>query len=104
MFVMFATGTFGMVTMSGDREKDVRDIVIVMHEIGVGGLNLEIVMDNESSLQSVVECSTGHVRLPELPSEICVSGETPGQASGARDLYELSNNQGGGPILLAFPT
>lgn len=31
-----------------------RAIVSVMQEIGVGGFNLEIVIDNESSLQSVV--------------------------------------------------
>ena len=49
VLVMFATGMLGMVVISGDREKDVRAIVSVLHEIGVEGLNLEIVMDNESS-------------------------------------------------------
>ena len=57
VLVMYATGMLGMVVMSGDREKDVRAIVSVMHEIGVGGLNLEIIMDNESSLQSVVNAA-----------------------------------------------
>lgn len=57
VLVMFATGMLGMVVMSGDREKDIRAIVSVMHEIGVGGLNLEIVMNNESSLQSVVQAA-----------------------------------------------
>ena len=54
---MFATGMLGMVVMSGDRERDVRRVVSVMNEIGVGGLNLEIVMDNESSLQSLVNAA-----------------------------------------------
>ena len=39
VLVMFATRKLGMVVMSGDWEKDVRAIVSVMHEIGVGGLN-----------------------------------------------------------------
>ena len=43
--------------MSGDREKDVRRVVSVMNEIGVGGLNLEVVMDNEASLQSLVNAA-----------------------------------------------
>ena len=54
---MFATGMLGMVVMSGDREKDVRRVMSVMNEIGVGGLNLEVVMDNEASLQSLVNAA-----------------------------------------------
>ena len=57
ILVMFATGMLGMVVMSGDREKDVRRVVSVMNEIGVGGLNLEVVMDNEASLQSLVNAA-----------------------------------------------
>ena len=53
---MFATGMLGMVVMSGDREKDVRRVVSVMNEIQVGGLNLEVVMDNEA-LQSLVNAA-----------------------------------------------
>ena len=41
ILVMFATGMLGMVVMSGDR----------------GGLNLEVVMDNEASLQSLVNAA-----------------------------------------------
>ena len=54
---MFAPGMLGMVVMSGDREKDVRRAVSVMNLIGVGGLNLEVVMDNEASLQSLVNAA-----------------------------------------------
>ena len=57
ILVMFATGMLGMVVMSGDREKDVRRVVSVMNEIGVGGLNLEVVMDNEAFLQSLVNAA-----------------------------------------------
>ena len=73
---MYATGMLGMVVMSGDREKDARAIVSVMHEIGVGGLNVEIVMDNESSLQSVVNAALLKSNCWSFhPSEACVSGE-----------------------------
>ena len=57
ILVMFATGMLGMVVMSGDREKEVRRAVSVMNEIGVGGLNLEVVMDKEASLQSLVKAA-----------------------------------------------
>ena len=78
---MFATGMLGMVVMSGDRERDVRRVVSVVNEIGVGGLNLEVVMDSESSLQSLVNAAR-EVELPEFPPTSCRCSPSAGQETG----------------------
>lgn len=41
---MVHTGMMGIVVVTGDRENDVKSVASVLNEIGVGGLNIEVVL------------------------------------------------------------
>ena len=57
VLLMIQTGVAGMVVFGGDREKDIKSVVSVLNEIGVGGLNLEVATDNEQYLVNLMERS-----------------------------------------------
>ena len=64
--------------MSGERERDAQRVVSVMNEIGVGGLNLEVVMDNESSLQYLVNAALVKSNCRSLhPRHVAVARPAP---------------------------
>ena len=44
VMLMFHTGMMGIVVVTGDRENDVKSVASVLNEIGVGGLNIEVVL------------------------------------------------------------
>ena len=48
--LMIHTGMLGIVVVTGNCENDVKSAASVLNEIGVGGLNIEVVTDNEPYL------------------------------------------------------
>ena len=55
VMLMIHTGMLGIVAVTGNRENDVRSVSSVLNEIGVGGLNIEIAIDNEPYLIDLLE-------------------------------------------------
>ena len=56
VILMIHTGMMGMVviTITGNRESDIKSIASVLNEIGVGGLNIEVATYNEGYLKDLM--------------------------------------------------